>query len=469
MIQQRFEQTICAPATIPGTGAVSIIRVSGPQAHEIADKVIKLRKGDITSSAGYSLHFGQIFKEDGSLLDEVLVSVFRSPRSYTGEDSVEISCHASRYIVETIIALLVKAGAMPAEAGEFTKRAFLNGKLDLAQAEAVADVIASESSASHSVAVNQLKGHFSSELSVLRDALLKIVSLMELELDFSEEEVEFADRSELAALLDATISHISKLSDSFLTGNAIKNGVPVAIVGSTNTGKSTLLNALLGEERAIVSDIPGTTRDSIEATLQVNGTLLRFIDTAGIRQTSETIEQIGIERTYKKLKEAKIVIGMIDSSLPFERQESDLETILEQVNFDTQHFILVLNKVDLTGKFEINKNVYYKNNFVKYPIIQASAQNKIGLDELKVEIDKYCQKCLSTNDSTLVTNARHYHALLAAGEALERVKVSLQLSVPTDLLTQDIREALHHLGSITGSVTTDEILGNIFKNFCIGK
>ena len=324
--------TICAPATIPGTGAISIIRVSGKEALAIADKVIDTKGVPVAETEGYRLRYGTVFEADGSVLDNVIVSVFRAPHSYTGENSVEISCHASRFIVNKILELLVNAGARIAAPGEFTRRAFVNGKMDLAQAEAVADVIASQSAASHRVAMNQLKGGFSSELKVLREKLLTMTSLLELELDFSEEDVEFASRKELGQLVDDSLTHIGRLTASFSRGNAIKNGVPVAIVGATNTGKSTLLNALLGEERAIVSDIAGTTRDTIEETLNIDGILFRFIDTAGIRETDETIEKIGIDRTFKKLGEAAVVLGMTDLSRGEAAVLEDADFILSKVN-----------------------------------------------------------------------------------------------------------------------------------------
>lgn len=308
----RNEDTICAPATIPGTGAISVIRLSGPDAHAIADKVVRCSKGSISQAKGYTMKFGTVVSGDGTVVDEVIASVFRAPHSYTGEDSVELSCHASSYIVSTVMDLLIAAGARAAEPGEFTQRAFLNGKMDLAQAEAVADVISSQSAAAHRIAFSQMKGGFSAELRDMRSELLELVSLMELELDFSEEEVEFADRSRLDSLLAGITAHASRLIDSFRLGNAIKNGVPVAIAGATNTGKSTLLNALLGEDRAIVSDVHGTTRDTIEETMNIDGVLFRFIDTAGLRETSEIVEKIGIERTFKKISEASIVLGMVE-------------------------------------------------------------------------------------------------------------------------------------------------------------
>ena len=362
----RNEDTICAPATVPGTGAISVIRVSGPEALTIADKVITCRKGSIAEAGGYTLKFGFIYdsanncsSEDfetspkvencsknganGQVIDEVLVSIFRAPHSYTGENSVEISCHASSYIVSSILNLLYAAGARAAEPGEFTQRAYLNGKMDLAQAEAVADVIASQNAAAHRVAFKQMKGGFSSELKGMRNELLELVSLMELELDFSEEEVEFADRSQLDNLLDQIIAHVSRLIDSFRLGNAIKNGVPVAIAGATNTGKSTLLNALLGEDRAIVSDVHGTTRDTIEETMNIDGVLFRFIDTAGLRETSEIVEKIGIERTFKKISEASIVLGMVDLTRDFESSCETVSSILEKVDFRAQTLVFLLN------------------------------------------------------------------------------------------------------------------------------
>lgn len=342
-----FDDTITAPATTPGTGAVSIIRLSGCDAFTIADKVVKLRKGTISASAGYSLHFGKVFTEDGGLLDEVIVSVFRNPQSYTGEDSVEISCHASSYIATEILRLLCAAGARLAEAGEFTKRAYVNGKMDLSQAESVADLIASEDKASHRVAMSQMRGGYSEKLDEIREQLLEMTALLELELDFSEEDVEFADRSKLISLVSNAIEHVTSLADSFRRGNAIKNGVPVAIAGDANTGKSTLLNALLGEERAIVSDIAGTTRDTIEETLNIDGIKFRFIDTAGIRETDEVIESIGIGRAYKKISEAEIVLAMIDANDDFLKMKASLERILPRLDLKAQKLFVLLNKCDM--------------------------------------------------------------------------------------------------------------------------
>ena len=471
------EDTICAPATTPGTGAISVIRVSGQEALDIADKVIKCRKGTISEAKGYTIKFGNVFSPDGDIVDEVLVSVFKSPHSYTGENSVEISCHASSFIVSSILNLLYGAGARAAQPGEFTQRAYLNGKMDLAQAEAVADVIASQNAAAHKIAFNQMKGGFSSELRDMRSELLELVSLMELELDFSEEEVEFADRSRLDGLLSALIDHITRLIDSFKLGNAIKNGVPVAIAGATNTGKSTLLNALLGEERAIVSDIHGTTRDTIEELLNLDGILFRFIDTAGLRETDEVVEKIGIERTFKKISEASVVLGMIDLTRDFETTSETVNEIIDKVDFDSQNLVILLNKTDIS---EVNKNVRIKNYIVSLienkginqecvKLIEISAKTGSGLSELRNILVKTQQNLLADSDTTLVTNQRHVQALTDSRTSLLRVRDGLASGLPTDLAAQDIREAIYHLGSIVGEISTDEVLGNIFRNFCIGK
>ena len=494
----RNEDTICAPATLPGTGAISVIRVSGPEALNIADKLVTCRKGSIGESNGYSLKYGIIYNtlnncnsdncnHERQIVDEVLVSVFKAPHSYTGENSVEISCHASSYIVSTILDLLYLAGARAAEPGEFTQRAYLNGKMDLAQAEAVADVIASQNAAAHRVAFKQMKGGFSSELKGMRNELLQLVSLMELELDFSEEEVEFADRSQLDNLLDQIIAHVSRLIDSFRLGNAIKNGVPVAIAGATNTGKSTLLNALLGEDRAIVSDVHGTTRDTIEETLNIDGILFRFIDTAGLRETTETVEKIGIERTFRKIEEASIVLGMIDLTRDFESSCETIREIISKVNFHEQIIAILLNKTDIS---EVNKKVTLYNyivsllenkgisynftenslnNDAKVQIIPISAKNGTGLEILRAHLASTQRDLMADSDTTLVTNQRHAQALSDARTSLLRVRDGLASGIPTDLAAQDIREAIYHLSSIVGEISTDEVLGNIFRNFCIGK
>ena len=483
----RNEDTICAPATVPGTGAISVIRLSGPEALTIADKVIGCRRGNISDAKGYTIRFGEVLDGTGALIDEVLTSVFRAPHSYTGENSVEISCHASSYIVSRIMDLLYAAGARAAEPGEFTQRAYLNGKMDLAQAEAVADVIASQNAAAHRIAFKQMKGGFSSELRDMRGELLELVSLMELELDFSEEEVEFADRSRLDTLLEQITAHVSRLIDSFRLGNAIKNGVPVAIAGATNTGKSTLLNALLGEDRAIVSDVHGTTRDTIEETLNIDGVLFRFIDTAGLRQTSEIVEKIGIERTFKKISEASIVLGMIDLTRDFDSTDETIREILDKVDFQTQKLVLLLNKTDIC---EVNKNVITINNIVSrienkglkaalsnytqndaqtVPILPISAKTRTGIEELRSILASSQRDLLADSDTTLVTNQRHLQALTDTRTSLLRLRQGLASGLPTDLAAQDIREAIYHLGSIVGEISTDEVLGNIFRNFCIGK
>ena len=470
------EDTICAPATVPGTGAVSIIRVSGKDALTIADKVVRCRNGKIAEAEGYTIKFGTIHISSGEILDEVLVSIFRAPRSYTGENSIEITCHASSYIASAIMDLLHEAGARAAEPGEFTQRAFLNGKMDLAQAEAVADVISSQNSDAHRIAFKQMKGGFSSELRSMRSELLELVSLMELELDFSEEEVEFADRSRLDSLLAESIAHVSRLADSFRLGNAIKNGVPVAIAGATNTGKSTLLNALLGEDRAIVSDIHGTTRDTIEETLNIDGILFRFIDTAGLRETTETVEKIGIERTFKKISEASIVLGMVDLTRDFESTCETVREIIGKVDFSIQNLVILLNKTDIS---EVNNNVTVSNFIVSElenkgvagntPIIPISARTGAGISELRTHLASTQRNLLGDSDTTLVTNQRHVQALNDARTSLLRVREGLAAGLPTDLAAQDIREAIYHIGSIVGEISTDEVLGNIFANFCIGK
>ena len=494
----RNEDTICAPATVPGTGAISVIRVSGPEALVIADKVVSCRKGCLADAAGYTIKFGTVSDASGALLDEVLVSVFRAPHSYTGENSVEISCHASSYIVSSLMDLLFEAGARAAEPGEFTQRAFLNGKMDLAQAEAVADVIASQNAAAHRVAFKQMKGGFSSELREMRSELLQLVSLMELELDFSEEEVEFADRSRLDTLLGQIITHVTRLIESFKLGNAIKNGIPVAIAGATNTGKSTLLNALLGENRAIVSDVHGTTRDTIEETLNIGGVLFRFIDTAGIRETDEVVEKIGIERTFMKISEASIVLAMLDLTRTEEENVAIIREVFEKVDLESQKLLILLNKADISN---YNKNVNFANTIVSsvdnydikgiiatsdepssnkgdnncvnidssINILKISAKTGSGIENLKQILAQSQKDLLGSSEETLVTNQRHVQALSDTRTSLLRVCEGLASGLPTDLAAQDIREAIYHLGSIVGEISTDEVLGNIFRNFCIGK
>ena len=450
-----------------------MIRVSGPEALSIADKVISCRKGTIAEAPGYTIKFGNIYDASGALLDEVLVSIFRAPLSYTGENSVEISCHASSYIVSSVMDLLYAAGCRAAEPGEFTQRAFLNGKMDLAQAEAVADVIASQNAASHRIAFKQMKGGFSSELKGMRSELLELVSLMELELDFSEEEVEFADRTRLGELLTALIAHISKLVDSFKLGNAIKNGVPVAIAGATNTGKSTLLNALLGEERAIVSDVHGTTRDTVEETLNIDGVLFRFIDTAGLRETDEIVEKIGIERTFKKISEASIVLGMVDLTRDYESTCETIREIISKVDFSSQKLFFLLNKTDIcapeSNSTVVNYIVSTLDNKGVAPIIPISAKTGAGIDTLRSELAASQRDLLADSDTTLVTNQRHVQALADARTALLRAQEGLALNIPTELISQDIRECIYALSSISEGISSQDVLINIFSNFCIGK
>ena len=462
--------TICAIATPHGMGAIAVVRVSGPEAISIVSQVFRQNDKPFIQEkvVSHKAYYGHIV-DNGDWLDEVLVTFFKAPHSFTGEDSAEISVHGSVFIQQKLLQVLISHGCRMAEAGEFTRRAFINRKFDLAQAEAIADLISSESEAAHHVAINQLKGGFSKELQMMRSKLLEMTSLMELELDFSEEDVEFADRSQLKALLQETLDHVNKLKDSFRLGNAIKNGIPVAIVGQTNTGKSTLLNALLGEDRAIVSDIAGTTRDTIEETLNINGILYRFIDTAGLRNTDETIEKIGIERSYKKISEANVVIGMLDATTGYESMLSSAREIVSKVNMQHQQLILCINKVDtlpdqgeaILGELRLDLD----NDDIM--VICLSAKHGFGLNDLYNTL-KIGQSQASP-DATLVTNVRHYEALMHASESLRSVQQGLEINIPTDLVSQDLREALYHLGSITGEITTEEVLGTIFSRFCIGK
>ena len=466
-----FDDTIAAPATIPGTGAITVIRISGPEALAVAGKVVKCKSKSLESSDANSVRYGIVYGEDDSIVDEVLASVFKAPHSYTGEDSVEISCHASSFVASEILRLLCDAGARMAEPGEFTRRAFVNGKMDLAQAEAVADVISSSSSASLKVAMNQLRGGFSSELKEIRKRLLEITSLLELELDFSEEDVEFADRGKLSALLDEVLNHITSLASSFRQGNAIRNGVPIAIVGAVNAGKSTLLNSLLGDDRAIVSDIPGTTRDTVEETMTVDGILFRFIDTAGLRESEDEIEKIGISRSLKKLSEAQIVLAVLDSTDSAEVNETIINDIVSKIDPVEQLLMVLFNKVDIIAP---NTNVTLLNNNVsstnsKVINLYISAKDGSGLDLLKKQLVLSQKDVTLDSDHAIVTNFRHYEALQKAASALEKVRSSVAHGLTPDLLAEDLREALAHLGSITGEVTPDEVLGQIFGRFCIGK
>ncbi len=445
-----YTDTIVAPATTPGTGAISIVRLSGPEVFPIVDSVVHLASGTVSEAAGYSLHYGEV-----PGLDQVMVSVFRSPHSYTGEDSVEISTHASAYIVQELVRLLMEAGARFAQPGEFTRRAFLNGKMDLAQAEAVADVIASTTAASHRVAMNQLKGGFSAQLLSLREQLLEMASLLELELDFSEEDVEFADRRKLLRLLEEGKAHVDTLAASFRQGNMIKNGVPVAIVGPANAGKSTLLNALVGEERAIVTDIPGTTRDTLEETLNLGGILFRFIDTAGIRESEDTVEKMGIERSFRAISQAEIVLVMQDAT------KKEAFNLADERLKDKKVF-LIYNKVDL---LERNKNVNSNNVFV------ISAKYGQGIEALKEGLLAAEKDLIPSEDSTFVTNLRHFEALRNASSALADCIGALSRGIPSDLVAEDLRRALASVNAILGTDLLDPeaILQNIFAKHCIGK
>ena len=455
---------ICAPATVPGTGAISVIRVSGKGSLELADKVISLRKGSIAQSKGYTLHFGSIFASDGSLLDEVIVSVFRAPNSYTGEDGVEISYHSSKYIVSETIGLLCEKGCRMAGPGEFTQRAYLNGKMDLAQAEAVADVIAADSKAALRVAQSQLRGEYSAAFKELRDALVRLSALVELELDFSEEEVEFASREMIIGLAESAIAKMSRLRDSYRVGNALKNGVPVAIVGAPNVGKSTLLNALLGEDRAITSDIPGTTRDTVEESIVIEGVRYRFIDTAGIRETEQMIERLGIERSLAKIRDAAIVICLLDATKKDESEQM-LSKVESLIDYENQKIIVVANKSDLNG------HVKEELSGLSEGAISISALRKEGLREL----EKAIVKCgfADTDEHVIVTSARHYNALSSAVESLRAVVRAVREGISEELLAEDLRAAICDINSIfastSDSITPDEVLGEVFGKFCIGK
>ena len=448
-----MNDTICALATATG-GALGIIRISGPQALEILSRVFK-GAGDAQTFEANTIHYGQIAD-----IDEVLVSVFRAPHSYTGEDSVEISCHGSRYILNKVLELLIANGCRMANPGEYTMRAYLNGKMDLSQAEAVADLIASSNKATHQMAMSQLRGQFSSKLSQLREQLLKLTSLLELELDFSDhEDLEFADRKELLELAKTIDKHITSLAHSFETGQAIKHGIPVAIVGKTNVGKSTLLNALLKDDRAIVSDIHGTTRDTIEDTIDIQGVTFRFIDTAGIRQTTDAVEQIGIERTYAAIDKARIVLWLVDA-------QPDAEEVKEmQERCKDKSLIIIQNKID---KDDLNHNYSLFTNH--YSLIKISAKKSIGLDTLEAAIYQAANIPTISNTDVIISNARHYDALVRAHESLTRVLEGMDQQLSGDLLSEDLRLTLDTLSEITGGqITPNEVLGNIFKNFCVGK
>lgn len=447
------QDTICALATPPG-GAIAIVRVSGPDAITVTEEIFSK---SLEKAKGYTLHFGQVTDADGKELDEVLVSLFRAPHSYTGEDSIEISCHGSSYIVQRLLESLIKNGARQAEPGEYTMRAFMNGKLDLSQAEAVADLISSSTQATHQMAMNQLRGQFSKELAELRDQLLQLTSLLELELDFNDQDVEFANREQLTSLMEKVEKHISGLADSFQTGNAIKNGIPVAIIGAPNVGKSTLLNALVGEERAIVSNIQGTTRDLIEDTIQIDGITFRFIDTAGIRKTQDQLEQMGIERSIQAAEKAKVILFLTEKNQPF----PDIEFRDDQV------VLQVINKCDLS----LPSSSYLYHREPEGRLFHISAANGDGIELLRQALVRESAMPMTLDTTnTVVTNVRHYNALKQSIDALRRAKQAFASGIPTDLVAEDLRQCLHYLGEITGSeITSDDILQNIFHTFCIGK
>lgn len=460
--------TICAISTPPGLGGIAVIRVSGTEALHICDKIFSFNKPEekLVDKSGYTVHFGNITDNKKEMIDEVLVTVFRSPNSFTGEDVVEISCHGSLFIQQKILELLLKNGCTLAKPGEFTMRAFHNGKIDLSQAEAVADLIASTTEATHRMALNQMRGGFSAELNKLRQELLDFTSLVELELDFSEEDVEFADRTQLHNLAVEIEEKITKLANSFQVGNVLKNGIPVALVGETNVGKSTLLNLLLNEERAIVSDIHGTTRDTIEDVVDIEGITFRFIDTAGIRETHDTVENLGIERTYKKIEQSDIVLWLIDCTQVSEHIEWLTEKISKRAV--GKKIILVFNKID---KLADDEKEVIDELFERFEAerIYISAKKKINTDNLKKALVKASQiKSIQSND-VIVNNIRHFEALTQAKEAIQRVIHGLNSGISGDFLSQDIRECMYHLGEITGQISNDEILGNIFGKFCIGK
>ena len=457
------EDTICAIATAQG-GALGLIRVSGVEAISITDKIfIPVSGGGIPLSQRkpYTITYGRIVDEKDEVVDEVLVSLFRAPHSYTGEDSVEISCHGSRYILQEVMRLLIANGCRLAHPGEYTQRAFLSGKMDLSQAEAVADLIASTSAASHRLAMSQMRGSFSQKLSLLREKLIHLTSLMELELDFSDhEELEFANRSELVGLAGEVERTVSGLVDSFRLGNAVKNGIPVAIIGETNSGKSTLLNALVGDDKAIVSDIHGTTRDIIEDTVCIGGVTFRFIDTAGIRQTADAIETIGIERSFKAMDKARIVILLCDMSAPAAQFQAFFDKV--RPHLEGKQVIVALNKCDVACQIPSLSTCGFLQ-------IQISAKQGTNIDSLCHSLTELASIPEITSSDVIVTNLRHYEALTQALQSIRRVQEGLTSGLPADLVSQDLRECIYHLGSIVGEVTTDEVLGNIFSHFCIGK
>ncbi|MFK8274013.1 tRNA uridine-5-carboxymethylaminomethyl(34) synthesis GTPase MnmE [Capnocytophaga canimorsus] len=464
-----MNETIIALATASGSGAIAIIRISGKDAISIADSVFKAHHGrSLVNSDSHTVHLGYFF-DNKTIIDECLATIFKGNKSYTGEPTVEFSCHGSSYIIQQVIKVCLAKGCRLAKAGEFTLRAFLNGKMDLSQAEAVADLIASDSEAAHTIAMKQMRGGFTSEIEELRTELLNFASLIELELDFSEEDVEFADRNQFRSLLSRIQTTIKRLMDSFATGNVIKNGVPVAIVGKPNAGKSTLLNVLLNEERAIVSDIAGTTRDTIEEVLHIGGTAFRFIDTAGIRETSDKIEEIGVKKAKEKITQANVLLYLYDE---LDNQPEEVIDFVKEVYRNDLKIILLHNKVDVSGGEFGDFDRKLKSELVpKYTdiILGISAKENINIDILKSELATYAESFTSSENNVIISNSRHYEALSNALAEIIKVQEGLETNLSGDLLAIDIREALYHLGTISGEVTNDEVLGNIFANFCIGK
>ena len=457
--------TIIALATPAGVGSIAVLRISGNDAIAVTSSLFKSISGKkLEKQKTHTVHLGHIM-DSNKTIDEVLVTVFKNPQSYTGEDVVEISCHGSTYIQQEILQLFLRNGCRMATAGEFTLRAFLNGKLDLSQAEAVADVIASDSAASHQIAMQQMRGGFSNEIAKLREELLNFASLIELELDFAEEDVEFADRTQFKDLINRILQVLKKLIDSFAVGNVLKNGIPVAIIGEPNVGKSTLLNAFLNEERAIVSDIAGTTRDTIEDEIIINGICFRFIDTAGIRETKDVVESIGIKKTFEKIEQAQVVL-MLMEALEFLTNEEKVSLEIQKLKnrYPQKPLLLLANKADVLQENE-------KQDLLKmFPDAHLlSAKQGSGIDEVKEALAGFVNTGALRNNETIVTNSRHYDALLKALEEIQKVKYGLETGLSGDLLAIDIRQALYHFGEITGEITTDDLLGNIFANFCIGK
>jgi len=457
--------TICAISTAAGMGAVAIIRLSGSKAIASCDSVFRAtsKNKKLVEQPANTIHHGWLYDGDQAL-DEVLVSVFRAPRTYTGEDVIEITCHGSPYIQQQIVRVFINQGIRHAKAGEFTMRAFLNGKMDLSQTEAVADLIAAESAGAHKLALQQMKGGYSKQINDLRDQLLHFISLIELELDFADEDVEFADRSQLSKLVNTILATIKSLVDSFAMGNVIKNGIPVAIAGKPNVGKSTLLNVLLNEDKAIVSDIPGTTRDTIEDLIHINGILFRFIDTAGIRHTDDIIENLGIERTMRAINQAQVVLWVKDARLSDTEIQNELNEIKQVVS--SQEVIVIFNKIDQLSEASCFTKLEANNDF---PSVYVSAKKSENIHSLIDLLSEITNKFHVHSNSIVVTNIRHYEALSHAHEALLRVTRELQAHTSQDFIAQDIREAIYYLGEITGVITTDEVLGNIFGKFCIGK